>query len=131
MKKTLALFLILLVGISLFAGCSNNADTTTEAEAALVGTWALSSATDTDGTTYAADVLETYGMTGEIILNKDKTASCELSGEKFSGTWSTNAGKTVTILLEEDGETEELPLTVDGDTLVMDDEGAITVFAKK
>ena len=131
MKKTLALILVLLVGISLFAGCSNNAGSTAEAETALVGTWALSSATDTDGTTYAADVLEAYGMTGEIILNKDKTASCELSGEKFSGTWSTNAGKTVTILLEDDGETEELPLTVNGDTLVMDDEGSITVFTKK
>jgi len=110
------------------AGESGNAD-----DLSLVGTWSISSAKDTDGTTYTADELMAFGMTGEIVLNEDKTASCDFSGEVYEGTWCLDDDYDdllILTLLDEDGDEDDLYFDVVDDTLELDEDGAITVFSR-
>ena len=99
----------------------------------LVGTWSISSAIDTDGTTYTADELSSFGMTAEIVLNEDKTVACDFAGEEVTGTWSLDEDYDDLLILtyiDEDGDEDELLFDVVGDTLELDDDGSITVFSK-
>ena len=110
------------------AAASDNGD-----DLSLVGTWSISSAKDTDGTTYTADELMSFGMTAEIVLNEDKTVTCDFAGEIYTGTWSLDDDYDdllILTLIDEDGDEDELLFDIVGDTLEMEEDGAITVFSK-
>ena len=99
----------------------------------LIGTWSISSAKDTNGTTYTADELRSFGMTAEIVLNEDKTVTCDFSGEIYTGTWSLDEDfddLLILTVIDEDGDEDELLLDIVEDTLELDEDGSITVFSK-
>ena len=111
------------------AAASDNGD-----DFSLIGTWSISSAIDTDGTTYTADELISFGMTAEIVLNEDKTVMCDFAGEIYTGTWSLDDDfddLLILTLIDENGDEDELLFDIVGDTLKLDDDGSITVFSKK
>ena len=110
------------------AGKANNGD-----DLSLIGTWSISSAKDTDGTIYTADELMSFGMTAEIVINDDKTVTCDFTGEKYTGTWSLDDDfddLLILTLIDEDGDEDELLFDIVGDTLEMEEDGAITIFSK-
>ena len=111
---------------------SSTAGTGTDAST-LVGTWTLRSALDIDGTTYSLEELESFGLTGVITLNDDKTVMINLFGVTAPGSWSSDDNKTVVLTLidEEYDEEEELVFVLEGDSLVMDDEEGSKMYFTK
>ena len=100
----------------------------------LVGRWSVSSAIDTNGTTYRADELASIGMTAEIVLNEDKSATLNFAGDVYTGTWSLDDDfddLLIVTFIDEDGDEDELLLDIVGDTLELDEDGSITIFTKK
>ena len=136
MKKALTLALGLLVSLFLFVGCSSEPATLDPAASvkdALVGTWTLYSSQTVGNPLLTAEEMKIYGITAQITLNADMTATTEFSGDVFTATWSLEDEKTV-LVLEGEGETKyERPLIIEGDTLVMvEGEGRTTsILVKK
>ena len=111
---------------------SSTAGTGTDAST-LVGTWTLRYALDIDGTTYSLEELESFGLTGVITLNDDKTVLINLFGVTAPGSWRSDDNKTVVLTLidEEYDEEEELVFVLEGETLVMDDEEGSKMYFTK
>ena len=111
MKKSILLFMVIILGLSLLAGC----DTPNLKDA---GHYVLDSLTY-DGETYDAEDLKDSGMEEySVTLNADGTA--ELSTDTvIKGTW-----KNGVISYEEDGEEVENDYVISGDYLTIEVPGA-------
>ena len=135
MKKTLAVILVLLLGMTMLAGCGSSSSSQGSGSGnagGLSGTWKLTSAEDEDGK-YNAEDLKSIGASGEIVLNEDKTFSFTFFGETAKGTWSSEDNKTVVLTLtpEDEDEEDELIVVLEGDKLVLNDGAGTTMFFTK
>lgn len=124
MKKTIAVFLVLILGVSLLAGCGGGTT--------LTGKYNLVSMTQ-DGEEQSIEDLKTeyesYGM-GDfpefyIEFKDGSNFAFIMYGETMDGTFTVN-GKSVELTV--DG--EAVPGTIDGNTLTLEKDGAKMVFKK-
>ncbi len=111
MKKIVALTLVLVMVLALCAcGGSKTA----------AGTWKLTGMTQ-DGQDYS-QYLSMLGMEITMVLNDDGTGTMEAMGEKVDVTWDANG-------ITSQGET--IPYTLDGDKLIMAQDGAEMIFTRQ
>ena len=109
---------------------STNASTTS-ADAVmdkLVGTWKLTGLTSNGEVINADDIklMQDMGLTVELTINKDGSASLMLFGAEMSGTWESSDGATVNFTLDGD----RVISTVAGDELTMAEGSDVLVFTK-
>ncbi len=112
MKKIVALTLVLVMVLALCA-CGGGSKTA-------AGTWKLTGMTQ-DGQDYS-QYLSMLGMEITMVLNDDGTGTMEAMGEKVDVTWDANG-------ITSQGET--ISYTLDGDKLIMAQDGAEMIFTRQ
>ncbi len=112
MKKIVALTLVLVMVLALCA-CGGGSKTA-------AGTWKLTGMTQ-DGQDYS-QYLSMLGMEITMVLNDDGTGTMEAMGEKVDVTWDANG-------ITSQGET--IHYTLDGDKLIMAQDGAEMIFTRQ
>ena len=122
MKKTIAVLLaVFVMTMSVFAGLTFAAENED-----LIGEWHIKSAI-MDGTEVDASILSLIGMDMILTLNEDGSATMDMMSEIQEGTW-TGAGTEGTLSFGEEG--NEIPFTVEDETLTIEQEGQSMVFGK-
>ena len=111
MKKIVALTLVLVMVLALCA-CGGGKTA--------AGTWKLTGMTQ-DGQDYS-QYLSMLGMEITMVLNDDGTGTMEAMGEKVDVTWDANG-------ITSQGET--ISYTLDGDKLIMAQDGAEMIFTRQ
>jgi len=120
MKKALAITLVLVLAVTMLAGCASSP--------ALSGRYALKSM-EAEGMTIDVAMLEMLGM-GDLEMYLEFTGGnafkMAIMGESVSGTYTLN-GKVLTMTIEG----EDVQAILDGKTITLEmDEGKI-IFEKK
>ncbi len=142
MKKTIAILLVALMALSLFAACSKKDAEKKESADTIVGTWELDfEAAMAQRSEEERALMETFGVTADsynasYTFNADGTghASTSMLGRTQSAdfTYKTEGDK-LRITYTYDGETAFSGLTykVEGNKLTLSDAGESMVFNRK
>lgn len=106
-------------------GCSG-ADKS-DNKANFVGTWNAVSVSSPEIGTLTADDLKSFGLTVSLELKDDGTGQFDIMGDKMDVTWSADSATQITV---KDSEGASSKLTLDGDTLSGDEDGAVMEFKR-
>ena len=127
MKKRTTSLLIVIMVIAMIMTLSACGGKTT-----LPGNWKISSL-ETGGVKFSAKDAAAMGFSFEVSLNEDKTASIETLGIELKGTWKTNDDITAVadVTIEGSPTSSTFTFKLDGNKLIMDQDGQKITFEKK
>ncbi len=120
-RKVLPLFIILVLALNITA-CGSKSSTTD-----LTGTtWVLNSGAQGDTTIDKATLESMFGGEMTYSFESDGKVTLSLAGVQIEGTWKQDGN---TISLDIQGDTGEM--TLDGDTLSIEENGVTVEFVQK
>lgn len=125
--KYMGILLALVFGFVCIAGCGGDGSSADPASN-FIGSWAIVEMVE-DGETMGAEelkLMEDMGITIQLVLAEDKTASFDVFGEKLEGSWEAKDASTCALTFE--GNTLEGKLA-DG-KLTMEQDGTKMVWEK-
>ncbi|AJC12077.1 hypothetical protein JI75_04730 [Berryella intestinalis] len=132
MKKLIVALALASAFCLALTGCSggNNADIE-KGKANFTGEWELVDITGDDSIASGdIDTLKSMGISVELSLKDDGTATLVFFGDEFAGTWKVKSATEADLELKADGETVADVITFEDGKVSMKAEGAALVFSK-
>lgn len=125
-KRIVALFAMLAVACLVLVGCGGGA--AGGEKAAFVGSWTLTSMTESGEEMTEADLktLKDLGLEVTIKLDEDGKATLTLFGEAMEGTWETTGAAAAKFK----SDTSEADMVIENEQLKMEQDGSSLVFSK-
>ncbi|MBO4352438.1 MAG: hypothetical protein J5818_02965 [Eggerthellaceae bacterium] len=121
--------LALALGLVGCGGGAEKADPVAESKAAFTGTWDLSGMVE-NGEPVAQedlDIVKSLGLEIYLELDEDGSAMLELAGSSLGGEWTPKTATEADISFDD----ETITMTIDGDTLSMEQDGSRLEFTKR